>query len=427
MAETPAILKRHVAAAVAGNALEFYDFTIYAAFAVEIGHTFFPGTPFVSLISSLITFGAGFALRPLGAIMIGRYADKVGRKPAMLFSLTLMGVAILGLALTPSYAMIGPAAPIIVLVWRLMQGFALGGEVGPTTAYLVEASPPAKRGLYGAWQTGSQNIAFIAGGLIGMTMVQIGGPAGQEAWGWRVAVGLGAVVLPFGLWLRSSLPETLHHDETPLAFHPARADLLSHWRIIVLGSGLIAASTVQSYVATYMTTYAKTTLHMGPSVALAATLVLGLVGVVGSIIGGVLADRFGRKPMLIWPRLAYMAAAVPAFVLMVKFHNAWALLGAQAALSGLAALSGGALIVGLTESLRKEIRGLVMGTVYAASVALFGGTTQPIIAALIQWTGNPLMPAFYVVGFAVIGLIASVLMKETAHGRAATMRLIPAE
>ena len=427
MTAAPAILKRHVAAAVAGNALEFYDFTIYAAFAVEIGHTFFPGTPFVSLISSLITFGAGFALRPLGAIMIGRYADKVGRKPAMLFSLSLMGVSVLGLALTPSYAMIGPAAPIIVLAWRLMQGFALGGEVGPTTAYLVEASPPSRRGLYGSWQTASQNIAFIAGGLIGMTLVQIAGPAGQEAWGWRVAVGLGAVILPFGLWLRSSLPETLHHAETPLAFHPARADLRSHWRIIVLGSGLIAASTVQSYVSTYMTTYAKTTLQMGPSVALAATLVLGLVGVVGAITGGVLADRFGRKPMLIWPRLAYMAAVVPAFIMMVKFHNAWALLGAQAILSGLAALTGGALIVGLTESLRKEIRGLVMGTVYATSVAVFGGTTQPIIAALIHWTDNPLMPAYYVMGFAVVGLVASILMKETAHGPAAFTRVAPAE
>ena len=412
----PRFLKRHVAAAVAGNALEFYDFTIYAAFAVEIGHTFFPNKdPFVSLIASLATFGAGFALRPLGAVLIGRYADKAGRKPAMLFSLTLMGIAILGLALTPSFKAIGPAAPVLALLWRLMQGFALGGEVGPTTAYLVESAPPAKRALYGSWQTGSQNLAFIAGGLIGMILVQIAGPAGQEAWGWRVAVGLGAAVLPFGVWLRRSLPETLHEPEAPSAIHPERADLISHWRVIALGIALIAASTVQNYVSTFMTTYAKTTLHMAAGVSLAATLVLGLSGLGCALTGGLLADRFGRKSMLIWPRLVFLAAVIPAFMLMVRFHNAWSLLGATATLSGLSSLSSAAFLVGITESLRKEIRGAVMGTVYAVSVAIFGGSTQPIIATLIHATGNPLMPAYYVLAFTVVGLIASLLMKETAH------------
>ena len=137
------ILKRHVAAAVAGNALEFYDFVTYAYFAVQIGHTFFPtGSEFASRMLSLSTFGVGFLMRPVGALVLGRYADRVGRKPAMMLTLGMMGVAVLGLALTPGYAQIGLAAPIIALAWRLLQGFALGGETGPTTAYLVEAAPP---------------------------------------------------------------------------------------------------------------------------------------------------------------------------------------------------------------------------------------------------------------------------------------------
>ena len=428
MTAPPAILKRHVAAAVAGNALEFYDFTIYAAFAVQIGRTFFPGhSPFISLILSLATFGAGFALRPVGAVLIGRYADKVGRKPAMLFSLTLMGVAILGLALTPSYAMIGPAAPILALIWRLAQGFALGGEVGPTTAFLVEASPPARRGLYGSWQNISQNMAFVAGGLIGVILAKVAGPAGLETWGWRVALGLGAAVLPFGLWLRRSLPETIHHHEAPSAIHPARPDLRGHARVIVLGLALIASATVATYVFSFMTTYALTTLHMAPGVSLAATLVNGLAGMVFGMIGGLLADRFGRRPMLIWPRLVFLIVALPAFSLMVRHHNALTLLGVTFVLAGLTALSSAALLVGLTESLRKEVRGAVMGTVYAASVAIFGGTTQPVIASLIHWTGDPLAPAWYVMGFTLVGLIAALLIKETGHRHVANRVLAPAE
>jgi len=415
MQQPPVIFKRHVAAAVAGNALEFYDFTIYAAFSVQIGHVFFPNkSAFISLILSLATFGAGFALRPIGAVLIGRYADRVGRKPAMLFSLGLMGVAILGLALTPSYAQIGVAAPLLALFWRLAQGFALGGEVGPTTAFLVEASPPARRASYSSWQGVSQNMAFLAGGAVGVLLARVAGPAGLEAWGWRVALGLGAVALPFGLWLRRSLPETRHHPEALSPHHPPHADLRGHARIIALGLGLIAAGTVTTYMNVFMTTYAQTTLHMAPGVSLAATMVNGLCGGLFGLLAGWLADRYGRRPLMIWPRVAYILAIWPAFSLMARFHNPWALWGAVAVLSSLGSMVGVAILVAITESLRKEIRGAVMGTIYASSVAVFGGTTQPIIAGLIHWTGDPLSPAWYVIAFSLVGLGASLMMKETA-------------
>ncbi len=407
--------------------MEFYDFTIYAFFAVQIGRNFFPNhSPFVSLMLSLATFGAGFVLRPIGAIAIGRFADRRGRRPAMLFSFGLMGIAILGVALTPSYASVGPAAPVLVLLWRLCQGFALGGEVGPTTAYLVEASPPERRGLYGAWQGGSQNLANMVGGLVGVFLAAIAGAAGLEVWGWRVAFLLGAAVLPFGILLRRNLPETLHRPDS-IELAPDLDSARGAWRVLLLGFGLVAAMTVSTYVFNFMTTYAMTTLHMAAGVSLAATLVSGGCGLAGGLIGGFLSDRIGRRALMIWPRIVFLAVTWPAFYLMVRNHDAPTLLGATALMTFTSALSTAAGLVAITESLGKKVRGLGMGAIYATAVAVFGGTTQPILAALIHYTGDPLSPAWYTIAFTLVGLIAAIAMRESAHGLTERIRepLIP--
>ncbi len=421
--EYPPITARQVTAAVAGNALEFYDFTVYATFASQIAHTFFPGrTPFLSLILTLATFGVGFLLRPIGALVIGRWADRHGRRPAMMFSFALMGVSILGLALTPSYRAIGPAAPLLVLFWRLCQGFALGGEVGPTTAFLIEAAPPAKRGFYGAWQGGSQNLANLVGGLVGVGLAHTIGEASLDVWGWRVAFLLGTLVLPFGLILRRSLPETLHRPETPSHVHPDAATLGASAPVLVRGLALIAASTVSTYVFGYMTTYALRTLHMAAEVSLAASAVSGICGFVAGLIGGILSDRFGRRPLMIWPRIVFLLATWPAFALLARHHDAATLLGATAVITFTSALSTAAVFVSITESLRKEVRVLGMGAVYATAVAVFGGTTQPVIASLIEFTGDPLSPAWYMMAFTAIGLVASIMTPETAHRRVTARR-----
>jgi MFS family permease len=413
----PPITVRQVAAAVAGNALEFYDFTIYATFASQIAANFFPNqTPFVSLMLTLITYGVGFVTRPIGAVLIGRWADAHGRRGAMMFSFGLMGVSILGLALTPSYAMIGGAAPVIVVFWRLCQGFALGGEVGPTTAFLVEAAPAGRRGAYGAWQGGSQNLANIVGGLVGVILASVAGAASLELWGWRAAMLLGAAVLPFGLILRRGLPETLHRPEVRHAVHPDTATLMASAPVLLQGLGLVAASTISTYVFGYLTTYSLKTLHMGAEVSLATSMVSGVCGLTGGLIGGVLSDRLGRRAMLIWPRIAFLLATWPAFLVIVHYHSPAALLGGTAVMTFLSALSTASLFVAFSESLRKEVRVVGMGGIYAIAVAVFGGTTQPIVLAITHATGDPVAPAWYMMAATAVGLVASITMQETAHG-----------
>src|SRR6201994_4997105 len=222
-------------AATIGNMLEFYDFITYSFFAIQIGHAFFPAqSEYGSLMLSLATFGAGFVTRPIGGIVLGIYSDRVGRRPAMLTSFALMGCAILVLACTPSYQTIGIAAPIIVILARMVQGFALGGEVGPTTAYLIEIAPPERRGLVVAWQPTSQEIAATTGALVGVILSKTMTPEMLESTGWRVAFLIGAACLPFGIWMRRTLPETVatQHEAAETTGHLALAR--GHTRIIAL-------------------------------------------------------------------------------------------------------------------------------------------------------------------------------------------------
>jgi MHS family citrate/tricarballylate:H+ symporter-like MFS transporter len=413
-ASAPAISPRHVAAAVVGNWLEFYDFTIYAYFALQIGEAFFPShSEFVRLMAALITYGVGFICRPIGAVVIGRLADRAGRKPAMLLSFSLMGLALLGLVCVPSYRQIGIGAPILVVVCRLVQGFALGGEVGPTTAFLIEAAPAGRRGFLGSWQSASQSLSNLSGGVVGVILAHaLSGPQ-LAGFGWRIAFLIGALVLPFGLVIRATLPETLHHAEERLAAHPETADLVSHWRIILLGLGLIAGGTISTYVFIFMTTYAQTMLHMGVRIAFWVTLVNGAAGLFASLAGGWLSDHVGRRPLLIWPRLAFLLATLPVFFAVSHTKSVAVLLILTASLNVLSNLAGVPALVALTESLRKEIRGVGVGVVYATAVAVFGGTTQPIVAWLGEVTHNPLAIAWYLMGATAVALVASVLIVET--------------
>jgi MFS family permease len=405
---------RHVAAVVVGNALQFYDFLTYAFFAAQIGRTFFPShNATSSLLASLATFGVGFASRPVGGLVIGMMGDRVGRKPAMILSFALMGCAILGLALTPSYRAIGVMAPILVIAFRLLQGFALGGEVGPSTAFLIEAAPARRRGLYVSLQYMTQDGAVLVAGLVGVALANLLSPAALDAWGWRVAFLIGAVIVPFGLVLRGGLPETL---VAARAARPAgeRTALRPHLRIAALGLVLLGSGTIVSYLQTYMTTFASTTLHMRANVAFGATVIIGLCGVVFDPIGGWMSDRYGRKRVMLWPWLLLLVLVFPSFWAITHFRTAAALLAGCALLSIPGSISGSSVLVAITESLPPAIRSGALATIYALAISAFGGTTQFIVTWLIAVTGDPLAPAWYM-GLAVAAGVAAMLaMRETA-------------
>jgi MFS family permease len=414
----PAIPTSAVVATVLGNALEFYDFTTYAFFAVMIGHAFFPAQdPFISLLLSVAAFGVGFITRPLGGIVIGAYADRAGRRPAMMLSIGLMALGMVLLAATPSYAAIGLAAPFLVVMARLIQGFALGGEVGPSTSYLLEAAPAGKRGQYGAWQIASQGAAAVLAGILGVLLSWLLDAGAMQSWGWRIPFIVGVAIVPVGLIMRGQLQETVDlaaRTTHATAGHVLSALLKHHVRPLVLALMLITSGTIATYIGVYMTTYALSTLHMATGASMGATVVVGLCGLVFALIGGWLSDRVGRKPVYLVSKLALTAVAYPAFVMINRHPTLVVLLLMTGLMSALNALGGVTLIV-IPEIFPKSVRSAGLSTAYAVAVTVFGGTTQFVVAWLIHATGDPLAPAWYLIGTSAIGIVAILMIAETKN------------
>jgi len=423
----PRIPVRHVLAVFVGNGLEFYDFLTFSYFAVYISRTFYPGgNASAALLATLATFGAGFLTRPIGAIVIGGMGDRIGRKPAMVFSFTLMGVAIVGLALTPSYATIGFAAPAIVLMFRLIQGFALGGEVGPTTAFMAEAAPPHRRGLYLSMQYATQDGAVLVAGLVGTTLAANLSADQLQHWGWRVAMLLGASIVPFGIMVRRTLPETLGRPGTDSAVAAAASaearsprDARPFLPIIVFGLMMLTAGTIGSYTLSYMTTYALDTLHLPATISFTLIIINGGVSMVFEALSGWLSDRFGRKPVMIVPGILLVLSILPCFWVLSHWRGVWTMYGAEAVMAMFAAVSSVPVIVTITEQLPAHIRSGAVATIYAFAISIFGGSTQFVIKLLIDRTGNPLAPAWYWTGAAIVGLVAMALVRESAPVRGA--------
>jgi len=413
-ADAPQLRRSQIAAVTAGNALEFYDFVTYAFFATQIGRTLFPGDANQTLLLSLATFGVGFFARPLGGLLIGRWADRQGRKPAMLLSFTIMGVAMTGLALTPSYAAIGMAAPILAVAFRLLQGFALGGEVGPNIAFLMEAAPPHRRGLYISLNFASADFAVMVAGLIGFALSSTLSAAALEAWGWRAAFLLGAAIVPLGLRLRRTLTETLPPESAAEATTPLRRPLAL---LAVAGLMVIAGGTISNYTLEYLTTYAQTTLHMPVPTAFAATVVLGVIGVAGDLSAGLLADRFGPKRVLIVPWIVLIVLIVPVFHLLNQFRTATALLASTAILTIFHILGSSPALLLFVQALPARVRAGATGIVYALAIAIFGGTTQLFETLLIRWTGNPIAPAWYMMAAVLAALTGALLIPSPARYR----------
>ena len=411
-----------IAACVAGNALEFYDFISYAFFAVAIGKTFFPATtPLNSLLLSLGVFGVGFLARPLGGALIGAYADRAGRKPAMLMTIALITFGTLGLALTPSFERIGVAAPILVVACRLVQGLALGGEVGPASAFLVEIAPAGRRGFFTSWQGASQGAAVLTAGLVGQALTAALSPADMQSWGWRLAFLVGLLIVPLAMYLRRAMPETLHDTPTVAEHHGVRA-LLRHRRHLFLSVMAIVGATVCMFVSAYMTTFATTTLQLSAADAMSATVMNGVCMVVFSLVGGWLCDRYGRKPTMLWPRIAVVLLVVPLFMALVASPSRGSLLLVTALIAAANNIGAAAVFCAIPELFPRGIRATGMAVTYAVGVSLFGGSTQFVLAWLLGATGDALSPAWYVVATSLISTIAIVYMPESKG-----LTLTPAE
>jgi MFS family permease len=409
---TPAQRRRAVAAATLGNGLEFYDFITFTFFAIQIGHTFFPSlNSYLSLMGSLATFGAGFITRPLGAHFLGGYADRRGRKPAMLLSMSLMGIGIVLLGITPGYATIGLAAPIIAVCARLIQGFALGGEVGSATVYMMESAKAQRRALTMGWQGASQNLAATAGSLVGLILSLLISEADLSRYGWRIAILIGATIVPVALWIRSSLPETLHGPETTPV---ENVGFTGYRRPILLGFLIIAAGTISTYIFSYMATYGQDTLHLSASISLAAEFGGNGISIAAIMLGGWLSDLYGRRIIMILPQIGFCLLIVPCFVWLTGERGAVSFIAANLILQIFTTLPYGAAYAAITEGIPKEARARAFALVYSIPVAAFGGTTQLVVTWLLHVTGAPMAIAWYLMVVSVIGLVAMVLMRESA-------------
>ncbi|MES2073141.1 MAG: MFS transporter [Pseudomonadota bacterium] len=411
--EEPMLNRRAIAAAVACNVLEFFDFVAYAFYSVQIGRAFFPSSERqTSLLLSLAVFAVGFIARPVGSVVIGYYADRVGRKPALLLTAVLMTVGTLGLAVTPSYASIGVAAPALVVICRLIQGFALGGEIGPSTAFLLEISPAGLRASFVSLQIASQGAATMLAGAIGLAISSLLGPVDMASWGWRIPFAVGALLVPVALYLRMTMPET----GGATASLPVRNESTqTMWRgtYLVLGIGVIVGGTVSTYVGNYMTTYATSVLKLPATTGLLAAVTVGLATIAGAVAGGRIADQVGRWPLMFWPRLVAAALSVPAFHLLIAQPTIATLLVVSAVLAFLTAANGSGVLTTICELFPRDRRATAMAVVYSVGVSLFGGTTQFLVTWLINYTGSPVAPAWYVVATSAVALLAAVFLPET--------------
>jgi len=394
-----------------GNFLEMYDFMVFGYYAAAIGRAFFPnGNPFASLMLSLMTFGAGFLMRPVGALVLGAYTDKHGRRAGLLLTLSLMSVGIFTIACTPRYATIGLLAPLLVVVGRLLQGFSAGMELGGVSVYLSEIATPGHKGFYVSWQSGSQQVAVMFAASIGVALNSWLTPEKMKEWGWRVPLLLGCAIVPFLFRLRKSLAET---DEfAARKHHPTSSEILrslaQNWRIVLVGTFMVTMTTVSFYMITaYTPTFGSSELHLTSMDSLIVTLFVGASNLFWLPIMGALSDRIGRRPLLFGCTVLMLITAYPAMLWLVHEPSFGRLLAVELWFSFIYGSYNGAMVVFLAEIMPIEVRTSGFALAYSLATAIFGGFTPALSTYLIHVSGNRAIPGVWLSFAAACGLAAT--------------------
>ncbi|WP_116521742.1 MFS transporter [Achromobacter insuavis] len=400
---TPSMRRRVIAGTTIGNALEFFDFTVFTFLMLVIGPLFFPAaSSYGQLLLTTATFGVGFLMRPVGGMLIGSYADRHGRRAAMTLTLWLMGLGCALIAAAPTHAQMGLLGPVMMVLARLIQGFAAGGEVGASTTLLVEHAPPSRRGFYSSWQFGSQSLGVALGAVVVGTLTAALTAEQMQAWGWRVPFVIGILTVPVGAYIRRNLEETLHVDEPaggrPRAagHQPLRRVFAEHKAEIAKGILLMIGGMVcAQIIGFYMPSYAHRELGLPATSTLSASVVVGAVGFLFAPLVGMLADRVGRKRVIFWSRVTTVAVLLPCFQWLVAAPSSTRLMLVVGLLSILLALQSAPGITMLPELFPKAVRTTGMSVVYGLGISVFGGFAQFFVTWLLHVTGNPMAPAWY--------------------------------
>jgi metabolite-proton symporter len=405
---------KNVVRVAAGNFLEMYDFMVFGYYAAAIGRTFFPkGNEIAQLLSAFATFGAGFLMRPLGALVLGAYIDKHGRRKGLILTLGLMSIGTVSIAMVPGYAAIGFLAPLLVLAGRLLQGFSAGVELGGVSVYLSEIATPGHKGFFVSWQSASQQCAVVFAALLGVALSSNLTKQQMDSFGWRIPLLVGCLIIPFLFLLRRTLVETNEFNSRKR--HPAFSDVVSslaaNWPVVILGTMLVTMTTVSFYmITTYTPTFGQNVLHLTDKESLTVTLWVGVSNFIWLPVAGALSDRIGRRPILIAYTLLGLLTAYPALSWVVASPSFGRLLGVELWLSCIYGCYNGAMVVWLTEIMPAEVRASGFSLAYSLATALFGGFTPYISTWLIDATHNRAIPGAWVAFAATMGLLAILIL-----------------
>jgi MHS family proline/betaine transporter-like MFS transporter len=408
---------RQVAAAVVGNAMEWYDFVVFGFFATVMSQLFFPGSDErAALLLTLATFGVGFCSRPVGGMFFGFYADRRGRKAALQSVIFIMTFAVAIIAFAPTYASIGLGGPILMVTARLLQGFATGGEFASSTSFLIEIAPPARRGFYGSLQMAGQGASILLGTLVGIAVTSAFTPDQIHAWAWRLPFFVGLLIGPIGFYIRRHLHESAAFEDT---IHERNAkDLIgglveNHKSKMLAAFGTTISATIYFYVVLiYMPTYAKTELGLSLAEAFFAQAYGLILLVVLTPIVGWLSDRNGRRPMLWISNILFLISAGPLFFYLTETRSQNVFILVQMAFCFMLSGLFGVLSTVLAEQFPTKLRSTGLALPYNLAVMIFGGFAPMIVTWLIGALNSQIAPAYYLMFGSITGLVASFALNE---------------